>query len=145
MDIIYNPVDGKYHAFYKNEGDGGICKVTSYSLMPASGKATGSQWSKPSKALQQTTEAVEGAGVFKLINQNVWVLMYDCYNNGHYQFTTSSDLENFKFVQDTTTTRIAKDYRKFIRPLQINGKPVYFDLLGNRLKAKPRNAVTIQK
>ena len=47
--------------------------------------------------------------------------------------------------EDTTTTRIAKDYRKFIRPLQINGKPVYFDLLGNRLKAKPRNAVTIQK
>ena len=104
MDIVYNPVDGKYHAFYKNEGDGGICKVTANTLMPRSGAATGSQWSKPSKALQQTTEAVEGAGVFKLINQNVWVLMYDCYNNGHYQFTTSTDLENFKFVQDTKTS-----------------------------------------
>ena len=25
MDIVYNPVDKLYHAFYKNEGDGGIC------------------------------------------------------------------------------------------------------------------------
>ena len=104
MDIVYNPVDKFYHAFYKNEGDGGICKVTASSLMPKSGAASGSQWSKPSKALQQTTEAVEGAGVFKLINQNSWVLMYDCYMNGHYQFTSSSDLENFKFVQDTKTS-----------------------------------------
>lgn len=104
MDIVYNPVDKFYHAFYKNEGDGGICKVTASSLMPKSGAASGSQWSKPSKALQQTTEAVEGAGVFKLINQNSWVLMYDCYMNGHYQFTSSPDLENFKFVQDTKTS-----------------------------------------
>ena len=104
MDIIYNPVDKMYHAFYKNEGDGGICKVTANSLMPKKGASSGSQWSKPSKALQQTTEAVEGAGVFKLINQNSWVLMYDCYLNGHYQFTSSSDLESFKFVQDTKTS-----------------------------------------
>ena len=104
MDIIYNPVDKMYHAFYKNEGDGGICKVTANSLMPKKGASSGSQWSKPSKALQQTTEAVEGAGVFKLINQNSWVLMYDCYMNGHYQFTSSSDLESFKFVQDTKTS-----------------------------------------
>ena len=104
MDIVYNPIDKKYHAFYKNENDGGICKVTANSLMPKSGAATGSQWSKPSNSLQQTTEAVEGAGVFKLINQNSWVLMYDCYMNGHYQFTSSPDLENFKFVQDTKTS-----------------------------------------
>lgn len=103
MDIVYNPIDEHYHAFYKNEGDGGICKVTAYSLLSKKGNP-GTQWSKPSGTLQQTTEAVEGAGVFKLINQNSWVLMYDCYMNGHYQFTSSSDLENFKFVQDTKTS-----------------------------------------
>lgn len=101
MDIVYSRADGLYHAFYKNEGDGGICKVTAESLLPKSGSATGSQWSKPSGALQQTTEAVEGAGVFKLINQESWILMYDCYNNGHYQFTSSTDLNTFKFVQNT--------------------------------------------
>ena len=57
MDIVYNPVDQKYHAFYKNEGDGGICKVTANTLMPASGKATGSQWSKPSNHPPRRKEA----------------------------------------------------------------------------------------
>ncbi|WP_405342065.1 glycoside hydrolase family 43 protein [Fibrobacter sp.] len=104
MDIVYNPVDKLYHAFYKNEGDGGICKVKAQSLTSAKGTKAPSWFGQCKNALQQTTEAVEGAGVFKLINQNSWVLMYDCYMNGHYQFTSSSDLENFKFVQDTKTS-----------------------------------------
>ena len=103
MDIVYNPVDKLYHAFYKNEGDGGICKVQAQTLTSENGTKAPT-WYKRSGALQQTTEAVEGAGVFKLINQNSWVLMYDCYMNGHYQFTSSTDLENFKFVQDTKTS-----------------------------------------
>ena len=103
MDIVYNPVDKYYHAFYKNEGDGGICKVKSQTLTSANGTKAPT-WIGQTKALQQTTEAVEGAGVFKLINQNSWVLMYDCYVNGHYQFTSSNDLETFKFVQNTKTS-----------------------------------------
>ena len=103
MDIVYNPVDKLYYAFYKNEGDGGICKVQAQTLTSENGTKAPT-WYKRSGALQQTTEAVEGAGVFKLINQNSWVLMYDCYMNGHYQFTSSTDLENFKFVQDTKTS-----------------------------------------
>ena len=102
MDIVYNPVDRLYHGFYKNEGDGGICKVQAQALTSAKG-TKGPTWYNRTSALQQTTEAVEGAGVFKLINQNSWVLMYDCYNNGHYQFTSSSDLKTFKFVQNTET------------------------------------------
>ncbi len=277
MDIVYNPIDKKYHAFYKNEGDGGICKVTASSLMPKSGATSGSQWSKPSKALQQTTEAVEGAGVFKLINQNVWVLMYDCYNNGVLPITAeetaklmkafptkdfeprvidipdsigvcdgkkvvapcsgtkiipyvkigdgewneTTDLEvakgasvtigphpwdgkvwniegpdGFKSTErentlknvdgdnsgyytitytnetgcksqvrikmvvddpdkpykepdttsiDTGKTSIAKDFRNYGKSLRLNRKPVYFDLLGNRLPGKPRNAVYIER
>lgn len=100
MDIVYNPNDALYHAFYKNEGEGGICKVTAKELTAPKGKE-GSQWSSPSSTLQQTTEAVEGAGVFKLINQDSWILMYDCYVNGHYQFTSSPDLTHFTKVQDT--------------------------------------------
>ncbi len=104
MDIVYNPVDKFYHAFYKNEGDGGICKVRAQSLTSSSHTKAPSWLYQCKSALQQTTEAVEGAGVFKLINQNSWILMYDCYMNGHYQFTSSTDLENFKFVQDTKTS-----------------------------------------
>jgi len=104
MDIVYNPVDKFYHAFYKNEGDGGICKVRAQSLTSSNHTKAPSWLYQCKSALQQTTEAVEGAGVFKLINQNSWILMYDCYMNGHYQFTSSTDLENFKFVQDTKTS-----------------------------------------
>lgn len=103
MDIVYNETDSLYHGFFKNEGEGGICKVTARSLTPAEGEEPGSQWSKPSAPLQQTTENVEGAGVFKLINADKWILMYDCYSNGHYQFCSSPDLSSFTFVQNTQT------------------------------------------
>lgn len=104
MDIVYNENDGLYHGFYKNEGDGGICQVTAQTLTAPAGQEPGSQWSSPSGALQQTTEAVEGAGVFQLIDGETWVLMYDCYMNGHYQFCTSTDLNTFTFKQNTETS-----------------------------------------
>ena len=102
MDIVFNENDSLYHAFYKNEGDGGICQVTAASLTAPEGKE-GRQWSRPSGSLQQTTEAVEGAGIFRLINSDDWILMYDCYMNGHYQFCSSPDLFNFTFRKNTTT------------------------------------------
>lgn len=103
MDIVYNETDSLYHAFYKNEGQGGICQVTAKSLTPKAGEANGSQWSAPSSTLQQTNVAVEGAGVFKKINEDNWILMYDCYGSGYYQFCSSSNLNSFKLVAQTTT------------------------------------------
>ncbi len=103
MDIIYNEKDSLYHAFYKTEGEGGICKVTAKHLTARPGEPLGSQWSEPSGTLQQTTVSVEGAGVFKLINKDTWTLMYDCYTSGYYQFCSSEDLENFRFVKNTYT------------------------------------------
>jgi hypothetical protein len=102
MDIVYNENDSLYHAFYKNEGAGGICQVTATSLTAPEGQE-GSQWSAPSGTLQQTTEAVEGAGIFRLIDSDDWILMYDCYMNGHYQFCSSPDLFQFTFRKNTTT------------------------------------------
>ena len=102
MDIVYNENDGLYHAFYKNEGSGGICQVTATSLTAPAGQE-GSQWSAPSGTLQQTTEAVEGAGIFRLIDSDDWILMYDCYMNGHYQFCSSPDLFEFTFRKNTAT------------------------------------------
>ena len=102
MDIVYNENDGLYHAFYKNEGAGGICQVTTSTLTAPEGEE-GSQWGAPSGTLQQTTEAVEGAGIFRLIDSDDWILMYDCYMNGHYQFCSSPDLFQFTFRQNTAT------------------------------------------
>lgn len=102
-DIVFDEKTGLYHLVYKNEGEGGLCQVTSTRLTAAPGEEPGSQWSNPSGPLQQTDVAVEGAGLFKLKDSDTWVLMYDCYGNGYYQFCTSEDLINFKLSAQTKT------------------------------------------
>lgn len=85
--------DGVYHMFYKTEGHGnGIKTATTKSL--SSGK-----WVEDPEYKQQTRSAVEGAGTFKLINSDKYILMYDVYIDGKYQFTESTDLVNFKPVE----------------------------------------------
>lgn len=100
-DIVYDEKTGVYHMVYKNEGSGGLCQVTATSLTTGEGEAPGSQWSEPSGPIQQTDVPVEGAGLFKLLDGQTWVLMYDCYTEGYYQFCTSEDLEKFKLVAQT--------------------------------------------
>ena len=46
---------------------------------------------------------VEGSSVFPLIGSDEYILMYDCYAQGFYQFCKSKDLKNFTFVQNTKT------------------------------------------
>ena len=78
--------DGIYHLFYKTEGHGnGIRVATSKSL-------TSGQWKENMEYKQQTKEAVEGAGTFKLIGEDKYILMYDVYMKGAYQFTETTDL-----------------------------------------------------
>lgn len=103
-DIVFDEKTGLYHMVYKNEGSGGICQVVASTLTAPEGSEPGSQWSAPSGPIQQTDVAVEGAGLFKLNDSDTWVLMYDCYSNGYYQFCTSEDLENFKLVAQTEKT-----------------------------------------
>lgn len=90
-DIIYHK--GKYNLFFKTEGKGnGIKKAVSDKLTEG--------YVLHDKYLQQTNEAVEGAGVFRLNNSDEYILMYDMYMKGKYQFTRSKDLENFKVVDE---------------------------------------------
>lgn len=89
-DIVYK--DGVYHLFYKTEGHGnGIRVATTTSL-------TSGQWKENLEYKQQTKEAVEGAGTFKLIGEDKYILMYDVYMKGAYQFTETTDLEHFKVI-----------------------------------------------
>jgi arabinoxylan arabinofuranohydrolase len=53
--------------------------------------------------LQQTNDAVEGSCVFKLIDTDEYILMYDVYMRGSYQFTKSADLENFRIIDQEIT------------------------------------------
>ena len=91
-DIVYK--DGIYHLFYKTEGHGnGIKVATTRSL-------TSGQWTEEPDYKQQTKDAVEGAGTFKLIGQDKYILMYDVYMAGRYQFTESTDLQHFKVIDN---------------------------------------------
>ena len=65
MDIVYK--DGVFHLFYKTEGHGnGIKVATTRSL-------TSGAWTEEPDYKQQTKEAVEGAGTFKLIGQDKYI------------------------------------------------------------------------
>ncbi|MCJ8164307.1 family 43 glycosylhydrolase [Pontibacter sp. E15-1] len=90
-DIIFK--DGKYHLFFKTEDAGSGLKVA------VSAKLTGGYVLRD-KFVQQTKDPVEGSGVFKLNNGEGYILMYDVYTKGKYQFTKSKDLENFEVVDD---------------------------------------------
>lgn len=93
-DIILK--DGKYNLFFKTEGSGnGIKKAVSSKLTAG--------YVLQDRYLQQTTDPVEGSGVFKLNEGNDYILMYDVYTKGRYQFTRSSDLENFKVIDQDVT------------------------------------------
>lgn len=92
-DIVYNEADQLYHLFYKQEAGRGIYQAVAKELTD--------KWQMIGGNVEQTKESVEGVGVCKAIDGKSWIIMYDCYGNGHYQFCKSEDLKTFKFVQNT--------------------------------------------
>lgn len=90
-EIIFK--DNKYHLFFKTEGAGAGIKVA------VSDKLT-EGYVLRDKYVQQTKYPVEGAGVFKLNNSKDYILMYDLYTKGKYQFTKTNDLENFSVIDN---------------------------------------------
>ncbi|PKB18004.1 family 43 glycosylhydrolase [Flavobacterium sp. 5] len=91
-DIIEK--DGVYHLFYKTETEkAGIKVATTPDL-------TSGNWTENDNYLQQTKDGVEGSSVFKLNNSDDYILMYDVYTKGKYQFTKTKDLENFTVIDN---------------------------------------------
>ena len=96
-DIVWH--NGEYHMFFKTEGQGnGIQKATATTLK--------GPWTPEHKDLQQTKDDVEGSCVFQLIGSDTWVLMYDCYNSGRYEYCTSTDLRAFTYHSQSVNTSI---------------------------------------
>lgn len=102
-DIVFNDKDRLYHLFYKSEAGKGIFQATAKTLTEQNEQPTASQWTKIPGNVEQTEERVEGVGVCRTINGKEWIVMYDCYTDGHYQFCRSKDLKTFQKVQDTET------------------------------------------
>ena len=90
-DIAYK--DGKYYLFFKTEGSGAGIKI-------AVSDKLNSGYVLRDVYVQQTKDPVEGSGTFKLNDGSGYILMYDMYTQGKYQFTHTRDLEHFKLIDD---------------------------------------------
>ncbi|EMI45685.1 endo-1,4-beta-xylanase [Rhodopirellula sp. SWK7] len=88
-DIVFK--DGKYSMFYKSESGGGI-------RLAVSDRLTNGYQLHTSDRVDCSRDAVEGSGIFKLNDSDQYILMYDVYTKGKYQFTTSSDLRSFEVI-----------------------------------------------
>lgn len=105
-DIIYK--DGVYHFFFKgNTKEGG--KEVKNGIKKATSKSLKGPWVESFDYLDVyagTQTAVEGSSIFKLNNSDDYILMYDLYKNGKYEFQRSKDLNTFT----KKTESFAKDF-----------------------------------
>lgn len=106
-DIVYDSKNKEYVLFFKDEGlrtnNNGF--QTNNGVLRATCKDITGPYKVEYKHLNVKGESpVEGSSVFPLINSDEFILMYDCYIKGYYQFCKSNDLKNFEFVQNTKTS-----------------------------------------
>lgn len=94
-DIIYR--DSTYYMYYKSESAGGIRLATSSSL------TSGYTVVNSGVAVDNCNNAVEGSCTFPLIGDTEWILMYDVYGSGYYEFTKGTDMVDFTTVETGTT------------------------------------------
>ena len=90
-DIIRK--DSLYYLFCKtgNKQSSGIKSATTTSL-------TSGNWTENDSYLQPTKEDVEGSAIFKMNNSDTYIMMYDLYRAHSFQFTKSTDLNNFTII-----------------------------------------------
>ncbi|WP_312362172.1 family 43 glycosylhydrolase [Sphingobacterium sp.] len=89
-DIIEK--NGLFYLFYKTEGHGNGIKLA------ITDSLTSGRWIEQPGYKQQTNDAVEGSSVFKINQSDKYILMYDVYGKGKYQFCISDDLDRFKVI-----------------------------------------------
>lgn len=89
-DIIYK--DGLYYMYVKDESAGGIYVVTS---RHAGGPYSERINALPRKNTNGSDVAIEGSGIYKLMNEDKYNIVYDAYLNGFFIMTETEDLVNF--------------------------------------------------
>jgi hypothetical protein len=89
--------DGKYYLFFKTEDRQPGIKIA------VSTHLTHGYVMQSNDYVQQTKSPVEGAGTFRLNDGSGYVLMYDMYTSGRYQFTKTTDFKNFSVIDEDVT------------------------------------------
>lgn len=95
-DIIYR--NGEYHLFYKGNTKDENGKEIKNGIQQATSKKLTGPYKEDFEYLDAyagTRTHVEGSGVFQLNNSEDWILMYDLYSSGRYEFQRSKDLKTF--------------------------------------------------
>ena len=95
-DIIER--NGVYHMFYKGNIKNAEGKEIQNGIQQATAKNLKGPWKEDFKfidAYADSKTGVEGSGVFKLNDKNEYVLMYDLYGSGRYEYQTSKYLNTF--------------------------------------------------
>lgn len=107
-DIIYK--DGRYHLFYKGNTKDENGREYINGIQQATSRKIHGPWKEDFKYLDAYAgrTPVEGSGVFKLNGREEYVLMYDLYTSGRYEYQTSTDLRHF--------TKTPKSFRKDFHP-----------------------------
>lgn len=106
-DIIYK--DGIYHFFYKGNTKDENGKEIKNGIKLATSKKLQGPWKESFEYLDYYADkktGVEGSSVFKLNNSDEYILMYDLYSSGRYEFQRSKDL--FHFTEKTES--FTKDF-----------------------------------
>ena len=85
---------GRYFLFFKTEDRQPGIKIA------VSDHLTGGYQLESKDYVQQTKDPVEGACVFRLNDGSGYILMYDMYMSGRFQFTKTTDLKNFKVMDE---------------------------------------------
>ena len=106
-DIIYK--DGIYHLFYKGNTKNEKGEEIKNGIQQAVSTSLEGPWREDFKYLDSYANSdivVEGSSVFKLNDSEQYILMYDLYSSGRYEFQRSKDLFNFS----EKTENFTKDF-----------------------------------
>ncbi len=106
-DIVYDKENKEWVLFFKDEGRSVMNTKgnfrTRQGVMRATSKELTGPYTVEYRHLQKQGQyPVEGSSVFPLIDSDDYILMYDCYANGYYQFC-KGNLKDFTFVKNTPT------------------------------------------
>jgi len=103
-DIIYK--DGTYHFFFKGNTKDENGREIENGIKQATSKSLQGPWTEHFDYLDVyhgTRTHVEGSSVFKLNNSATYILMYDLYSSGRYEFQRSTDLYAFTQTPESFT------------------------------------------